>query len=41
VGGANIQMVHYFDHGYLEEEKSMIYSFTVTIGENYLTGMGH
>jgi hypothetical protein len=24
VGGANIQIVHYFDHGYLEEEKSMM-----------------
>jgi len=41
VGGANIQSVHYFDHGYLEEEKSMIHvhSFTVTFGANYLTGM--
>jgi hypothetical protein len=29
----------YFDHGYLEEEKSMIYSFTVTFGAKYLTGM--
>jgi len=28
VGGANIQIVHYFDHGYLEEEKSMIHSFS-------------
>jgi hypothetical protein len=33
------QIVHYFDHGYLEEEKSMIHSFTVTFGEKYLTGM--
>jgi hypothetical protein len=41
VGGANIQIVHYFDHGYLEEEKSMIHSFTVTFGAKYLTGMGH
>ena len=24
VGGANIQIVHYFDQGYLEEEKSGI-----------------
>ena len=39
VGGANIQIVHYFDHGYLEEEKSMIHSFTVTFGAKYLTGM--
>ena len=39
MGGANIQIVHYFDHGYLEEEKSMIYSFTVTFGAKYLTGM--
>jgi hypothetical protein len=28
-----------FDHCYLEEEKSMIYSFTVTFGAKYLTGM--
>jgi len=41
VGGANIQIVHYFDHGYLKEEKSMIHSFTVTLGAKYLTGMGH
>jgi hypothetical protein len=34
VGGANIQIVHYYDHGYLEEEKSMIHSFTVTFGAN-------
>jgi len=40
VGGANIQIVHYFDHGYLEEgNKSMIHSFTVTFGATYLTGM--
>jgi hypothetical protein len=39
VGGANIQIVHFFDHGYLEEEKSMIHSFTVTFGAKYLTGM--
>ena len=38
-GRANIQIVHYFDHGYLEEEKSMIDSFTITFGANYLTGM--
>jgi hypothetical protein len=29
----------YFDHGYLEEEKSMIHSFRVTFGAKYLTGM--
>ena len=39
MGGANIQIVHYFDHGYVEEEKSMIHSFTVTFGAKYLTGM--
>ena len=39
LGGANIQIVHYFDHGYLEEEKSMIHSFTITFGAKYLTGM--
>jgi hypothetical protein len=39
VSGANIQIVHLFDHGYLEEEKSMIHSFTVTFGAKYLTGM--
>jgi hypothetical protein len=40
VGGASIQIVHYFDHrSYLEEEKSMIHSFTVTFGAKYLTGM--
>jgi hypothetical protein len=39
VGGANIQIVHYFGHGYLEEEKAMIHSFTVTFGAKYLTGM--
>jgi hypothetical protein len=41
VGRANIQIqiVHFFDHGYLEEEKSMIHSFTVTFGAKYLTGM--
>ena len=32
-------IVHYFDHGYLEEEKSMIHSVTVTFGAKYLTGM--
>ena len=37
VGGANIQIVHYFDHAYLEEEKSMIHSFTVTFGAKYLS----
>ena len=39
MGGASIQIVHYFDHGYLDEEKSMIHSFTVTFGAKYLTGM--
>jgi hypothetical protein len=39
VGAANIQIVHYFDNGYLEEEKSMIHSFTFTIEAKYLTGM--
>ena len=39
MGGANIQIDHYFDHGYLEEEKSIIHSFTVTFGAKYLTGM--
>jgi hypothetical protein len=29
VGGENIQMVHYFDHGYLDEEKSMIDSLSL------------
>jgi hypothetical protein len=28
---ANIQIVHFFDHGYLEEKKSMIHSFTVIV----------
>jgi hypothetical protein len=35
VGEENIQIVHYFDHGYLEEEKSMIHSFTVTFRAKY------
>jgi hypothetical protein len=39
VGGTSIQIVHYFDHGYLDEEKSLIHSFTVTFGAKYLTGM--
>ena len=39
MGGANIQIVHYFGHGYLEEEKSMIRSFTVIFGANYVIGM--
>ena len=39
VDGANIPIVHYVDHGYLEEEKSMIHSFAVTFGAKYLTGM--
>jgi hypothetical protein len=36
-GRTNIQIVHYFGHGYIEEEKSMIHSFTVTIRAKYLT----
>ena len=39
MGGANIQTVHYFDHGYLEEEKSMMHSLTVTFVAKYLKGM--
>ena len=39
MGGANIQIVPFFNHGYFEEEKSMIHSFTVTFGTTYLTGM--
>ena len=39
MGGANIQIVHYFDHGYLEEDKSLIHNFTITFGTKYLTGM--
>ena len=41
MGGTNIQIVHSFDHeiDYLEEEKSMIHSFTVTFGAKYWTGM--
>ena len=34
VGGANIQIVHYFDHGYLEEEKSMIHSLQLLLEQN-------
>ena len=37
-GGTNIQIVHYFDHGHLEE-KSIIHSLTVTFRSKYLTGM--
>jgi hypothetical protein len=32
-------ILHYFDHCYLEEENSMIHSFTVAFGAKYLTGM--
>jgi hypothetical protein len=39
VSGVNIQIVHNFDHGYLDDEKSMIHSFTVTFGVKYLTDM--
>ena len=38
MGEASIQIVHYFDHSYLEEEKSMIYILTVNFGAKYLTG---
>jgi hypothetical protein len=34
-----VQRKYNFDHGYLEEEKSMIHSFTITFGAKYLTGM--
>ena len=37
MGGANIQIVLYFDHDYLEEEK--LISFTITFEAKYLTGM--
>jgi hypothetical protein len=39
VGGANIQIVYYFDHGYLEDKESMIHSFTVNFGAKYFKGM--
>jgi hypothetical protein len=39
VGGANIQIVHYLDHGYLGNAKSIMHSFTVIFGAIYLTGM--
>jgi hypothetical protein len=40
VGRANIQIVDFFYHGYLEEEKiDDTYSFSVTFGAKYLTGM--
>jgi hypothetical protein len=39
VGGANIQVGHYCGHGYLEEDKSMMDSLTITFGAKYLTGM--
>ena len=29
----------WLNHGYLEEDKSMIHSFTITFGAKYLTGM--
>jgi hypothetical protein len=34
VGVANIQICHYFDHSFLEEEKPMIHSFTINLGGN-------
>ena len=39
MGGANIQIAHYFYHGYIEEETSMIHSFTVIFRAKYFTGM--
>ena len=39
VSRANLQILHYFGHGYLQEEKSMIHSFIVTFETTYLTGM--
>ena len=39
MGGSNIQIVHYLDHVYLEEETSMLHSFTDTFEAKYLTGM--
>ena len=40
MGGANIQIVHFFHHGYLEDENiNDTYSFTITSGAKYLTGM--
>ena len=33
MSGVNIQIVHYFDHGYLEKEKSMIHSFSYFWGK--------
>jgi hypothetical protein len=39
VGGVNIQIVHSFGRGYLEEEKSMMHIVSVTFGAKYLTGM--
>ena len=39
MGGASIQIVHYFDHVYLGEERSMIHSFPVTFEAKYLTCM--
>ena len=39
MGGANIQIVHFFDHGYLEGDNSMTQSSTVTFRAQYLTDM--
>jgi hypothetical protein len=39
MGGTNLQILHYFGHGFLEEEKSKLHSFTVNFGAKYLTGM--
>jgi hypothetical protein len=38
VGGANVQIVHYFGHSYLEEEK-INDTVSVTFRAKYLTGM--
>jgi hypothetical protein len=35
----NIQIVYYFDHGYLEVETLMIHSLTVILGAKCLTGI--
>jgi hypothetical protein len=39
VGGANIQIVHFFTTVISRRKKSMIHNFTVTFGAKYLTGM--
>jgi hypothetical protein len=37
VGAANIQIVHYFDHGYLEEERAKYLTGMVTSAPLYKT----